>query len=504
MRASHAGSTALHACVPRRVNRVACETQTTDVGVPSVYECERPLLFVLCLDQSFDECLNITAQQSTIDCSTSEKAHEARAIIEKNASNVVMPLSPDVKVKYFVKKWSTHAEIVKASRMDALTNNECDRAVSPVQSIKSSNFWEKMSSCFKKPRKAPTNGPSPKMKRRPLKSPEERRRYWNAYEERRKSLHTKRKKTAEDMEREERQKNENERIESLLGSENVRRAMLKSVSRPEAEKKANTLIVMKNVPEMVAALREPYFGYITKFLGEESISTLEVDLFFKMLQDILRCEHLLKIIEGFMSKIKEHIRSILTQRVICPDKSDLQLKKLRQLLRMRYHVWDETQSSEGFQTMNNLYPILWREFVGEKTTEQEDQDGKVVNDIGLRLEIPEIEQVDEDRLPAGDASQQQVVPEEIVELPDDFDAEKLDIEKDDVDLLLDVAVADLNPEVELNMEALRILRSLTHIKRCSQNCEEPSKKHAALVYDRLMMFAKSSDCDEEKYWTFAG
>ncbi|CAD6200220.1 unnamed protein product [Caenorhabditis auriculariae] len=208
----------------------------------------------------------------------------------------------------------------------------------------------------------------------------------------------------------------------------------------------------------------------------------------------------MNVFDTCLARVKKYIRDVLTQRVICPGKWNPENKKLRQLLRMRYHVWDDEQPGEGFQTMNSLYPTLWAEFVGAGKAQKklDEASQQQIEDVGLKLEVASLEDIDKAELPAGDAGQDRVVAEDDVDnLANGIVDEDDDETKIEENELIDVAVAELNPEVQLNMEALRVLRRMTHIKRCSKDCPEPLLTKNSMIHDRLLSFANCKENDNE-------
>ncbi|CAD6200219.1 unnamed protein product [Caenorhabditis auriculariae] len=226
------------------------------------------------LTEAFDHnlakyCLNNCDHQSTLDCTSSQSANKARMIVEKDASNVEDSMSAEVKVKYFVERWASTAERIAAARN---TTSNGSKETSPANELSPSSFSRASTGHFGKQKSAQIKEPIETPKSRKTITPEERQsfpQYFPTMNTEETTPRRKRTRTARDLAREQDLTERQERVESLLSDDNVRRGMLKSVLLKEKEKKANTLIVMGNVEYMLAAIREPYLSAITTLLGPE-------------------------------------------------------------------------------------------------------------------------------------------------------------------------------------------------------------------------------------------
>ncbi|CAD6200367.1 unnamed protein product, partial [Caenorhabditis auriculariae] len=124
-------------------------------------------------------------------------------------------------------------------------------------------------------------------------------------------------------------------------------------------KDAAELIKNKNVDALLDSLDESVGVLVMNLLSKDEIPARDSTSFFRILLDVLRATHLLKTIDAETENLKKNINCILKEKVICPKACSAAESEARTLLRMNYHVWDASQSYEGYSPMNKLYPELW-------------------------------------------------------------------------------------------------------------------------------------------------
>ncbi|CAD6200314.1 unnamed protein product [Caenorhabditis auriculariae] len=234
-----------------------------------------------------------------------------------------------------------------------------------------------------------------------------------------------------------------ETVYLTMMSNSVLQTCLSHTNQEDCKKDVVQLIEIGNSEALLESLEERISRYVRNQLSNYKFELPDLTLFFECLLSVMRAVHLRSTIETTVNNLKGNIKAILEQKVICPKACSASETEARTLLRMNYHVWDETQPYDGFCKMNKLYPQLWAEFVG-----------KEINVDNLR----------EDE------------PDQLVLMEREEVTEK--------------AVAEMHPEIQLNMEALGILKRTTHIRRCGDDCVAPDTKllcWAALIQKRLVL-----------------